>query len=395
LNILAADFVALLERGQGLPGRHFTDDAAFELERQTIFTHGWICIGLSADTPTKGDITPVSVLGHSLLQVRDETLRVFHNVCSHRGALLVETPVRGRARIACPYHSWTYKLDGELVSTPHVGGAHRHTCETIHPEGLHLRSVRSAEWAGHVFINLSGTAPAFDEWIRPVAARFASVEWGVLRRDPASSLTLTVAANWKVIVENFVESYHLPWVHQELNSVNSMESHYQILGGHSYLGQGGDAYEGDRITSASLPRLTSFSDGSRYESLAIFPNLILVPLADMTFSIILHPEAAERTRERLEFFFVTDEALQERFTAERKKNVEFITNVNAEDVKIIEVVQRGRHSIAFTGGQFAEAQEATSLQFQKIVASHVLAGGLRPAAELATLPVRDIKHPAA
>jgi choline monooxygenase len=231
--------------------------------------------------------------------------------------------------------------------------------------------------------------------IRPVAARFANVEWAALRRDPTFSLMLDVAANWKVIVENFVESYHLPWIHKELNAVNTMDTHYQILGGHSYLGQGGNAYQGDRITSQSLPRLQSLRDGTRYESLAIFPNLILVPLADMTFSIILFPEAAGRTRERLEFFFVTEEALQEQSTVERKKNADFITNVNTEDVKIVEAVQRGRHSIAFTGGQFAEAQEETSLQFQKIVASHVLAAGARRPTELVTLPVRDIEHPAA
>ncbi len=132
MNVFADDCNALLEHDQGLPGRHFTDEAAFDLERRTLFTHSWVCIGLSSDTPASGDMIPVTVLGHSLLVVRDETaLRVMHNVCSHRGAPLIEAPACGRARIVCPYHSWTYKLDGELVATPHVGGANKHSCEPI------------------------------------------------------------------------------------------------------------------------------------------------------------------------------------------------------------------------------------------------------------------------
>jgi choline monooxygenase len=395
MTVFDADFAALLEHNQGLPGRHFTDPAAFDQERTTVFTHAWVCVGLSADTPQHGDMRPQTVLGHPLLLVRDrEALRVFHNVCSHRGAPLLEASAHGRARIVCPYHSWTYKLDGDLVSTPHVGGAGRHACDAIQSRELGLRLVRSAEWAGHVFIDLSGAAPAFEEWIRPVAQRFNGIDWSLLRRDPAASLQLEVAANWKIIVENFVESYHLPWVHKELQSVNPMAQHFQILGGHSYLGQGGNAYEGDRMTSAALPRMPSLAGGTRYESLAIFPNLILVPLADMSFSIIMLPEAVDRTHERVEFCFVGDAALGDEFIADRRKAVEFIAKVNAEDVAIVEAVQRGRHSIAFTGGQFSHAQEATSLQFQKILACHILAAGKTPPETVAPLPVLDIAHPA-
>lgn len=389
------DFAALFERDQGLPGKYFIDEEILRLERRTIFENSWICIGLSADVPAKGDLAPVTVFGQPLLIARDgPTLRVFHNVCSHRGAMLVEAPVQGRPRIVCPYHSWAYKLDGQLVSTPHVGGADQHVCRQFDTERLGLRPVRAVEWAGHILVNLSGTAPSFAEWIRPVAERFGNIPWQDLRRDAALALDLHVAANWKVIVENFVESYHLPWVHKALNAVNPMAQHYQILGGHSYLGQGGKAYEGERVNSGILPRMNGSLNSSRYEALVVFPNLILAPLADMMFSIVILPESAERTRERVEFFFVGDEALLERFSAERRRSTEFITSVNAEDVKIVETVQRGRHSTAFTGGQFAQAQEATSLQFQKIVAAHIAAGGKRRPEEVVTLSVRDIEHPA-
>jgi choline monooxygenase len=294
----------------------------------------------------------------------------------------------------CPYHSWTYKLDGELVSTPHVGGADQHTCAQIDPKHLGLRTVRSFEWAGHVFVNLSGTAPPFPEWIRPVAERFARIEWADLRRDAALARQLDVAANWKIIVENFVESYHVPWVHKALNAVNPMSLHYQILGGHSYLGQGGTGYQAERVAGTALPLMKGISDSSQYEALAVFPNLIISPLPDITFSIVLLPESAQCTRERVEFFYVGDEALLDRYSAGRRTGADFITSVNAEDVKIVEAVQRGRHSPAFTGGQFAAAQEATSLQFQKMVAARILAAGLQGPEQIVSLATHDIAHPA-
>ena len=389
------DFAALLERDQGLPGRYFTDEAFHHLERQKIFENSWMCIGLSADAPAKGDLLPLTVFDHPLLIVRDAAmLRVFHNVCSHRGSVLVETPARGRPRIVCPYHSWTYKLDGALVATPHAGGADQHMCSQLREEQLGLRSIRTVEWAGHIFVNFSGAAPPFADWIRPVAERLCSNDWSALRRDPAFARNLEVAANWKLIVENFVESYHLPWVHKALNAVNPMALHYQILGGHSYLGQGGTDYRPERSAGATLPRNPGNLDPSRYEALAIFPNLILSPLADMTFSIIVLPEAAQRTRERIEFFFVGDEALSEKFAAARRNAAEFVTAVNAEDIGIVESVQRGRRSPAFTGGQFAQAQEATSMQFQKIVAARLLSDATQRPEEIVTLAIRDIGHAA-
>jgi choline monooxygenase len=332
-------------------------------------------------------------LTYPLLMVRDgTTVRVFHNVCSHRGAMLVTDGKRHGPRIVCPYHSWAYRLNGELAATPHVGGAGQHGAGEFH-RSLNLRQVRSAEWAGHVFVNLSGSAPEFADWIKPAAERFQAVDWSELRHDPLLGVNCDVAANWKIICENFVESYHLPAVHRDLNRVNPMETHYQILGGHSYVGQGGTAYDGDCTGGSVLPVLQGM-DLSKYESLSLFPNLIIAPLGNMAFSIILMPQSAERTLERVQFFFVGDEALREELEPVRRQSAEFISKVNGEDIRIVESVQRGRHSPAFVGGQFASAQEATSLQFQKILAAKVLAGATRRPEDVATLETKDILHPA-
>jgi choline monooxygenase len=193
------DLRALIDRDQGLPGEYFTSEAFFEVERKVIFQNNWMCIGLTVDAPTHGDMFAVTLLNFPLLMVRDgAALRVFHNVCSHRGAMLVADGARSGPRIVCPYHGWAYRLNGELAATPHVDGAGLHGAGEFH-RSLGLRRVRSAEWAGHVFVNLSGTAPEFADWIKPAAERFTTVEWSELRHDPALTVKCDVAANWKII----------------------------------------------------------------------------------------------------------------------------------------------------------------------------------------------------
>ena len=391
----AADLAELLARDQGLPGRCFLDEDFLELERHHVFESAWTCVALSADIPSHGSLFPLTLLGQPLLLSRDtEAVQAFHNVCSHRGAVLVDTPLRGRPRIVCPYHGWTYRLDGTLAATPHVGGPDRHACESLDPCRLSLRKVSCAEWAGHIFVNLSGAAPPFADWISSTAKRLGDLDWSELRRDASLAAAPEVRANWKIVVENFVESYHLPWVHHELNSVNPMSRHYQILGGHAYLGQGGTAYEAERIVGSGLP-LRKGGDARRYEALFVFPNLILAPLADMAFSILLLPETAAITRERLEFWFVGDEALGEAHRIARETSAAFIARVNAEDIGIVERVQRGRRSQAFSGGQFSHPQEASSLQFQKMVASWLLAAGERAPQSIVELPTADVAYPPA
>jgi choline monooxygenase len=388
------DLRATLEANRGLPGRFFTDENVFALERQRLLAGTWWCVGLSADVADRGDLRGVTAFGLPLLLVRDRdsgALRVFHNVCSHRGAVLVEGALGGQVRIVCPYHSWTYSLRGELLRTPHVAGAEKHDHECLDRVKLSLREVPSREWAGHIFVDLHGSAAPFEEWIAPVARRLGKTDWSQLRRDTALSRQLDVGANWKIVVENFVESYHLPWVHRKLNAVNPMRDHYQILGGHSYIGQGSVAYEGVRDPDTELP-LFAGTDRSRYEALYIFPNLILSPLADLCFSILLEPQSAQRTHERVEFFFAGDEAMTPGYSRARETQASFITEVNAEDIRIVEKVQRGRLSPAFVGGQFSPGQEETSLHLQKLIAARMLASSGKGAADLIELPEHDIIH---
>jgi choline monooxygenase len=383
---------------RGLPAAAFIDGQHFAEEMRLLMGRHWVCIGFEHDVARAGDLYPLVFAGMPLLMVRDNAgeLRVFHNVCSHRGAVLVDEPKCGAARITCPYHRWMYGLDGALEHTHHVGGFRVHVTPEADPSQLGLAPIATRVWNGYVFVDLSGEAGSFDDYIRPTADRMAPVDFDIIRHDRAFDATFELQSNWKIIVENFVESYHVPQVHPELQKFNPMSAHFQILGGAAYAGQGGTAY-GSADNAAPMPgddlplMDTLLAQPFSYESLYVFPNLILAPVQNMMFSIVVYPVSAGVTVERIAFFFYTDESLTEQHREGRQAVAEAILQVNNEDIAIVESCQRGRHSPAFTGGVFVRNQEATSLLVQRMFAGRLLEQ-LGAEVDLATLPMEDIYH---
>jgi choline monooxygenase len=383
---------------RGLPAPAFIDEGYFAEEMRLLMGRHWVCIGFEHDVAQAGDLHPVVFGGMPLLMARDSAgeLRVFHNVCSHRGAMLVDEPQCGAARITCPYHRWMYRLDGALEHTHHVGGFRVHVTPEADPEQLGLVPIATRVWNGYVFVDLSGAAGSFDDYIRPTAERMAPIDFDIIRHDPAFDGTFELRSNWKIIVENFVESYHVPQVHPELQKFNPMSAHFQILGGAAYAGQGGTAYgSADNpvpMPGDDLPLMdTLVAQPFSYESLYVFPNLILAPVQNMMFSIVVYPIAAGVTLERIAFFFYTDTSMTEQHREGRKAVADAILQVNNEDIAIVESCQRGRHSPAFAGGVFMSNQEATSLLVQRVFAGRLLEQ-LGVDVDFATLPMKDIFH---
>ena len=145
---LAADLAAVtrpLDTARGLPNRFYTDKGVFEEEKRRLFAGNWAGLGFAKDAPEPGDAVPVAFLGQPLVMVRDRAgvLRVFHNVCRHRGMILIDKPGRIERTIRCPYHAWCYELDGRLRATPHVGGPGANRHPDIRREELGLIEVRS------------------------------------------------------------------------------------------------------------------------------------------------------------------------------------------------------------------------------------------------------------
>jgi choline monooxygenase len=358
----------------GLPNFAYTTDWFFAIEREAVFKPHWCCAGFASDVPEPGNVRPFSFLGLPLLMVRAEDgIRVFHNVCSHRGATLVEEACKVRGTLRCPYHSWAYDLRGKLRATPSIGGPQVNSLSGFVKADHNLKEVRSAVWHDLVFLNLSGDAPTFDEFIRPLESRWGNYDISLFQRPSHdSSFELKIAANWKLAVENTSESYHLPWVHPGLNSASRLEDHYHIVGGDSYCGQGTNAYAYQSAGSRGLPRLPGIAAeaAGQAEYITLFPNVQIGVHADQLFHIIIEPVSPNCTIERIAFYYLEPAANSPEFAAFRTENIAWWRNVFSEDMSIIERLQRGRSSPAFRGGCFSSIMDVPTHHFHKWVARH-------------------------
>lgn len=370
-----ANVIQPVSSARGLPSECYIDPALFDEEKRSVFFRNWAGIGFASDVPEPGDARPLSFLGQPLLLVRDGegTLRVFYNVCRHRGMVLVERPGKIRRVIRCPYHSWCYELDGRLRTTPHVGGPGTNRHDAICREDLGLIELRSHQWLGVVFVNFDGQAPAFEDWAAEARARWAEFD-RPLHFAPDGGFTLEVACNWKLAVENYCESYHLPWVHPGLNSYSRLEDHYHIEAPAAFSGQGTLAYrpmlaeDGKRFPL--FPGLSEkWNEGAEY--IAFYPNVLLGVHKDHTFAIVLEPEGVECTRERVAIFYTDAAAMTDVFGEMRERNAAMWKEVFVEDIFVVEGMQRGRHAEGFDGGRFSPVMDGPTHLFHHWIATQM------------------------
>ncbi|SVA49101.1 uncharacterized protein METZ01_LOCUS101955, partial [marine metagenome] len=314
-----------IETARGLPNACYTEPASIEAEQRRLFGEGWVCAGFVTDVPSIGDLFPFEFSGLPLFMVRgvDSVIRVFHNVCSHRGRILVEEPKTVKKSVVCPYHSWSYGLEGELISSPHIGGPGKHSCPYLDKHSVALSKVRSAEWFNLVFIDLSGLAPEFSDYISPVVQRWKEFEGiPLVHTGVDSTVTLEIDCNWKLAIENYCEAYHLPWVHPNLNSYSPLESHYSIVA-ENFSGQGSDSYSPSFSHEVkefpTAPGLPSFWE-TRAEYIALYPNVLLGIHRDHFYAVLITPEGSRRTHERLKIFYYDEAVRKSSFDAARKAN---------------------------------------------------------------------------
>ncbi len=361
-----------IETANGLPNGHYIDPAIFAEERQAVLFDNWAGLGVAADLPEIGDAVPVNFLGMPLLMVRDKTgdVRVFQNTCRHRGMILVEEPRKIEGAIRCPYHSWCYATDGRLVSTPHVGGPGQNTHDGIDRSLLGLIEIRSYIWMDVVFVNISGTAPAFEQANADLIARWSEFDQPLYHGGANSRFQLDLNCNWKLAVENYCESYHLPWVHPGLNTYSRLEDHYHIEAKEKFSGQGTLVYRQLKDENGHVfPDFAGLSDkwDTAAEYITVYPNVLLGVHRDHTFAIILIPDGPERTIEHIHLYYA-----QETTSAElRDRNTEQWKIVFAEDVFVVEGMQKGRHAVQFDGGRFSPAMDGPTHLFHDWVAAQM------------------------
>jgi choline monooxygenase len=366
--------LAPVEEARGLPNAFYVEPGLFEEEKVRVFYRNWAGIGFAKDIAEPGDALPIDFLGNPLLAVRgkDGKVRVFQNTCRHRGMILLEEKTRLNRVIRCPYHSWCYGLDGSLKVTPHVGGSGCDKHAGIRPEELGLFEIRSQVFRDVIFVNLSGDAPAFEDYAAELMGRWREFDQPLFHAGPDSSFSLEVEGNWKLAVENYCESYHLPFVHPGLNSYSKLEDHYHIEEPGKFSGQGTLVYsptldEGGR-SFPDFPGLASKWDRAA-EYVSFFPNVLFGVHRDHAYAILLEPLAQTRTRERVEIYYASEAALDGELADLRARNALLWKGIFIEDIGVVEGMQRGRHGQKFDGGKFSPVMDGPTHLFHHWVAS--------------------------
>jgi phenylpropionate dioxygenase-like ring-hydroxylating dioxygenase large terminal subunit len=365
-----------IESAKGLPNDHYINDEVFAEEKQAVLFNNWSAIGTAKDIPNVGDAKPIDFVGMPLVMIRSETgaVNVFQNTCRHRGMILVEKKTTVSGVITCPYHAWCYKLNGELCATPMAGGVKSNTHEAINHSEFGLSTIRSYVWQDIVFVNISNNAPEFVEYASKVIKRWEEFQQPIHYGGENSSFSLTVNTNWKLAVENYAESYHLPFVHPELNKISKIEDHYHIEEKGHFSGQGSLVYS--QLKSDSGDTFPDFENlcskwdtGSEY--ICFYPNVLLGVHRDHVYNIILEPIGTSKTVEHVSIYYAKEPNNMRHLEHLKAVNSEFWKSVFLEDVGVIEGMQRGRYGIHFDGGKFSPVMDNPTHTFHHWVATQV------------------------
>ena len=338
-----------------LPYRLYLDSGAFAAERERIFGRQWFLVGREEDVPGPGDWRRVDVAGEQLVLVRgeDDRLRAFANTCRHRGAELcpADGPEAGHAGrvLRCPYHHWTYGLDGRLRAAPHLAEV---------PPDVALYEAGVAVWGGFTFVSLHpDQTPPLAEQLGASVAATANYPLADLRRG--ARLTYEVAANWKVIVENYNECYHCGPVHPELCE---LVPDFRRGGGAGLAWDDGIPHRDGAWTFTSsgtsarapFPGLSA-EERVRHKGALVYPNLLLSLSADHVAAFTLLPRAPGHTTVVCDFLFAPEAIDATDF--DPTDAVDFWDLVNRQDWRIGESVQRGMASYAADRGWFAPMED--------------------------------------
>ena len=351
---------ALKAVARGLPADAYTSEEFWALECETVLSRTWVCAGFAHELVKAGDVMPVTVAGKPVLLVKDSEghIAAFHNVCRHRCLQLVDAPKNVGKLIRCPYHAWAYDLKGALKASPHFGGTDVDRPDGFDPAEHGLAPVRSAVWHDWVFVNMDGGAEPFEEYAAPLIKRLGGVDFA--RVKPIGVLDFgEIATNWKFIMENFIEPYHVQFVHKTTTS-QPLHEHYTIVDGRC-LGSAVDLSE-EAGTSGAL------AVSSRY--LTLFPNFILGRYFPDQLGVYLNvPLGPDRMSQKRALYTTEGQALNAGEVEDLKS---LWWDVHKEDHEMCERLQAGRRSpVAADGGVLSPVWEDSVQAFQNLISEAV------------------------
>ena len=372
-----------IESANGLPNECYVSEDYLTFEREKVFLNKWTVIGVGSSIPKVGDAIPYNLLGIPLIILRDKKMnvRVFHNVCSHRGYKLLEKSCNLKNVIRCPYHSWSYDFEGNLVATPHLGGLNIHNSKKFEKKNSGLKSIKTKVWMDIIFVNINSNEIEFDEYIEPLEQRWSkfinkSDQKLIVHSKDFGNFNLEVKCNWKFAIENYCESYHLPTIHPELNKVSNINDHYHIQGlPNRFAGQGSKKYDQPIRGNKKFDTFPNWDKDwlKNSEYVALFPNVMIGLHIDHFYVFWLEPISTNKTIEHMEMYYVGEKSANgEELKDLRKENSRFWKDVMLEDISAIEGMQEGRNSPVYNGGNFSPIMDQPTHQFHKWVSNTLM-----------------------
>src|SRR5438046_282105 len=370
---------------RSLPQKYFISPDVFAEEQESIFSKEWLLVGHQSQIPKPGDYIVRQVIGESLIVIRDkdEEIRAFYNVCRHRGTRLIEhragEAVCGHtSAIQCPYHAWTYGLDGRLIGAPHMDEV-----PGFDKADYPLHPVNVGVWEGFIFVNLdadearlrseatarqrSGDFISLERWFAPLNGKFSHWNMSILR--PAKRIEYDVKANWKLMFENYSECYHCPGVHPMLAKVSPYDSAQNDLSEGPFLGGFMKINKGAGLTmsgkACALPvGGIKRGDGEEGEDdglvfyYSIFPNMLLSLHPEYVMVHQLWPKSPERTLILCDWFFHPEAAAagDRGYKYNPNDAIEFWDITNKQDWHVCELSQQGIASRAYEPGPYSSRE---------------------------------------
>ena len=343
---------APLEMAYTLPAAWYIDPRIADREREQVFGNNWIAVGRTDQVAAPGCFFTFDLAGEPLILVRgaDHVLRGFYNVCRHHAAAVATAPCGVAQHLRCPYHGWTYGLDGSLKGAPEFAGV-----RNFAPADYGLAPLRVGVWENFIFVNLAQQPPGLESHLGDLPQRVAPLSLGSLRFFTRKSYTL--ACNWKVYVDNYLDGgYHVPHLHKALNSVLAYKE-YTIENSRRY------SLQSSPLVASQDASVAQTRTGDRAYYYWLYPNFMINIYAGVMDTNLVLPMGTDKCMVIFDFYFGDT---SEQYNSE---SVSVSDRVQAEDVDICESVQRGLHSRAYGAGRLSVRREAGEHLFHRLLAA--------------------------
>jgi Rieske 2Fe-2S family protein len=366
-----------------LPGRAYHDDAFLEFEREEWFFRDWVAVARAEEVPDPGNFVLRDYFGESVLLVRggDDIVRAFYNVCRHRGTVVEERECGTAVRFQCPYHAWIYDLDGRLIRAKHTEDLEDFSLATSG-----LTPIRAEVWGGWVFLCFDAATPGLEAYLDDWFGHHASFErdFGRLRR--AARLEYDVAANWKIVAENYSECYHCPGVHPLLNKLTPYDLGEDFFpsgpwkGGWMVFANGCETMSMDgRRHGRPLLYARDETEAGRIYYYILWPNLIVSVHPDYVLTHQAWPDGPSSSKVVCDLYVDVDSV----GSADVSGAVEFWDLTNRQDYHVVELQQQGTRSRSWEAGRYSN-QEASVHAFDLMCADRYARDGRRTVREART-----------